>query len=154
MGLRDIVIRTKTIEVEATSFEVRGLSMNDVMVAASDYGPQLSLVFSKMQTGELETTDIKSAILDLSKEFPEVLAALICLAADDYAPDMVAKMRRVPMTVTTEALEAIFHLTFASEADVKKLVESLSRMITAGSGALTKALGPTSETGTGVSAAA
>lgn len=154
MGLRDIVIRTKTISVEDTTFEVRGVSMNDLMVAASDYGPQLSLIFTKLQSGSLDTTDVKSAILGLLREFPEVLAAVICLAADDYEPAMVKKMCRVPMGVTVEALEAIFGLTFASEADVKKLMESLTRMMAAGSGALTVALGPTSGTGIGASAAA
>ena len=155
MRLRDIVIQTTTIPVgETTSFEVRGISMNDLMVAASDYGPQLGVVFGKLQSGEIETDDDRSTIMRLSREFPDLLAAIICLAADDYAPEMVAKMRRAPVTVTVDAVEAIFKLTFASEADIKKLMESLTRMIVAGSGALKAASGPTSGTGIGASAAA
>lgn len=153
MGLRDIVIKTKTIKAEGASFEVRGVSMNDLMVAASDYGPQLGLVFTKLKTGEIQAEDVRSSIIALAKEFPELLAAIICLAADDYEPEMVEKLKKVPIGVTADALEAVFSLTFASEADVKKLVESLTRMIAAGSGALTQALGPTSGTGIGASAA-
>lgn len=154
MGLRDIVIRTKTIPVDKTSFEVRGLSMSDVMIAALDYGPQLSMVFTKLKSGEIETTDIRTSVLALSREFPDLLSALICMAADDYDPVMVAKMRRVPITVTVEACEAIFELTFTSEAEVKKLLESLTRMIAAGSGTLATLVGQTSETGIGDSVAA
>lgn len=154
MGLRDIVIRTKTIEVGDTTFEVRGLSMSDVMIAALDYGPQLSIVFAKLKSGDVDTSDIRQTILELSREFPDILSAIICMAADDYDPEMVAKMRKVPMNVTVEAAEAIFELTFASEAEVKKLLESLTRILAAGSGTLMMTLGQTSETGTGVSAAA
>lgn len=154
MGLRDIVIATKTIPAGGTSFEVRGLSMNDLMLVVTEYGPQMTLVFSRLQAGEIQGEDIKSTIVNMSREFPDLLAAVICLAADDYDPEMVAKMKKVPLTVTTEAAEEIFKLTFASEAEVKKFIESLTRMIAAGSGALTTALGQTSETGIGASAAA
>lgn len=149
MGLRDIVIRTKTITAGEATFEVRGLSMSDVMIAALDYGPQLSMVFSKLKSGEVEAVDIRSTVLELSKEFPDVMAAIICMAADDYDPVMVAKLRRVPITVTVEACEAIFELTFTSEAEVKKLLESLTRIIATGSGTLATLVGQTSETGTG-----
>lgn len=154
MGLRDIVIRTKTVTVQDQSFEVRGISMSDVMIAVSDYGPQLSLCFEQFRRGDIETTDIKAALLGLSREFPELLAAIICMASDDYDPALVKKVAKLPLSATTEALEAIFGLTFASEAEVKKFMESLTRMITAGSGALTTVRGPSSETGTGGSVAA
>lgn len=149
MGLRDIVILTKTIPAGDTTFEVRGLSAHDLIIAASDFGPQLTIVFTKLKSGEIVADDLKSAVMSVSKEFPELLAALICLAADDYDPVMVNKMKKVPIGVTTEAVEAIFGLTFRGEAEVKKLMESLARMIAAGSEALTTALGPTSGIGTG-----
>lgn len=154
MGLRDIVIQTKTITAGAATFEVRGLSMNDLMMVVTEYGPQMTLVFNRLQQGDIQGDDIKGTIVNMSREFPDLLAAVICLAADEYDPEMVAKMKKVPLGVTTEAAEEIFKLTFTSEAEVKKFIESLSRMIAAGSGALTQALGPTSPTGTGVSVAA
>lgn len=149
MGLRNIVIRTTTIPAGDATFEVRGLSAHDLLIAASDYGPQLSILFGKLKAGEIDRSDLRSAVVDVSKEFPELLSGLICLAADDYDPKMVQKMKRVPMGVTAEAAEAIFKLTFTSEADVKKFMESLTRMIAAGSEALTTARGQHSETGTG-----
>lgn len=154
MGLRDVVIKTKTIPAGDTTFEVRGISMTDVIIAASDYGPQLTLVFQKLKSGEIESDGIKEALMGLAREFPELLAALVCMASDEYDEAMVAKVQKFPPTVTLEALEAIFSLTFASEAEVKKFIESLTRMIAAGSGALTTALGQPSQIGTGDSVAA
>ena len=153
MGLRDIVIQTKTITVDSATFEVRGLSMHDLMIVAADYGPQLSLVFTQLKSGEIERDDLRSAVVEVAKEFPELLAGIICLAADDYEPELVAKMSRVRMSVTAEAVEEIFKLTFKGEAEIKKLMESLTRMIAAGSGTLSTALGQTSETGIGASVA-
>jgi hypothetical protein len=72
---------------------------------------------------------------------PEVAAAVIALASDDYAPETVAVAKQLPFNTQVELVEAIFHETFHSEADVKKLIASLTKMITAASGALTE-IGP------------
>lgn len=153
MSAFDLFIPTRTIDFRGQNFEVRGIAMPDVMMAVKDYGPQLATLFAKVQSGELETTDVRGAVVELAQELPDVIAAIIALAADAYTPERVAVFRKLPVPVQAEAIEAVFHETFASEADVKKLMESLNRMLAAGSGALAMMNAPASTSGTGGSVA-
>lgn len=142
MGLRSIVIARRTVPVGADqSFDVRGLSVIDIMQIVGDYGPQMSLTFAslveKKNDGEpLTSSLIRSRIKDIAREFPDLLAALIALASDDYDSDMVAKVKQLPMMAQIDAMEAIFGLTFQSEGDVEKLITSLTKGMVAATGAL------------------
>lgn len=141
MGLRNIVIHRETIAVDdVQSFEVRGISLFDIMRVIGDYGPQMSLAFGKITNREegtrLEPATVKSRISDLAQEFPELLAATVALACDDYSPEAMKITKQLPMTVQIAAIETIFALTFRSEAEVGKLVESLVRAMAATTGAL------------------
>lgn len=137
MGLRDITIHRTTIEYREQSISVRGISVTDIMIAAQEYGPQLALIFGKATSGEL-TGDIKTHLAGFVKDLPDVTAAVIALASDDYDPDTVKIAKQLPFNTQVELIEAIFNETFHSEAEVKKLIASLTRMITAASGALTE----------------
>lgn len=151
MGLRSITIHRTTVKYREDTIELRGISAPDLMTAMRDFAPQMAVVFAQVTSGEAGA-DIKSAIMNLSKEFPELLAATIALASDEYDPESVQTALNLPFNVQIECLEAIFAETFTSEADVKKLVESLSRIIAATSGALEMNLGPLSSAlGTGAS---
>lgn len=152
MGLRDITIHRTTIKYRDQKIEVRGIAAADIMVAAQDYGPEIAIIFGKVQSGDFGG-DIKSAIVKMTRELPEMAGAVIALASDDYAPETVEVATKLPIPVQIEAIEAIFHETFYSEAEVKKLMESLTRMITAVSGVLTEVMPPlSSPTGIGESA--
>lgn len=149
MGLRDITIHRTSVPYRDQTLEVRGISGADLMVAAQDYGPQIAVVFGKIQSGEFGG-DVKSTIMKVSRDVPEVAGAIIALASDDYTPETVKIATQLPLPIQVEALEAVFHETFYSEADVKKLIESLTRMITAVSGVLTETMPPlASRTGIG-----
>lgn len=137
MGLRDIKIPRTTVKYAGTDLQLRGISFSDVMEVANTYGPQAAMVFGKLQSGQsLESADVRAIIGSLAKEVPEMVAALIALATDEYTEDTVAIAMKIPFNVQIECLEAIFHRTFESEADVKKLVESLTRMAIGTSGVL------------------
>lgn len=141
MGLRNISIARKSIRVDdKQSFDVRGLSLTDVMAAMADYGPQMALAFSKIsekgQGSKFDSATIKARIRDLAGEFPDLLAAVIALGADDYAPETVKTTKTLPLLVQIQAIEAIFGLTFQSEGDVGKFMESLTRGLVAATGAL------------------
>jgi len=152
MGLRDITIHRTTVTYRDQEIAVRGISANDLMLAAQDYGPQIALIFGKVTGDGGFTGDVKQAIMSFTREMPEVLGATIALASDDYTPETVEIATTLPFNVQTELVEAIFHETFYSEAEVKKLIESLRRMIAAVSGVLTEATQPlTSEVGIGES---
>lgn len=148
MGLRDITIHRTTVNYREHEITVRGISTSDLMIAAQDYGPEIALIFGKVTSGEFEG-DTKKAIAAFTREMPEVIAAAIALASDDYTPETVKIAASLPLNVQIEAVEAIFHETFYSEADVEKLIESLTRMITAASGVLTQMTPLASEIGIG-----
>lgn len=155
MAISDILIPTKTITAGSASFEVRGLSVNDLMLVATEYGPMMSLAFDRLKAGDVEGESIKELIISLCKEFPDMAAALVCLAADEFDNDTIAKMKKVALPITVEALEAIFGLTFASEAELKKFIESLTRGLSLVSGTLDQTTTPQpSLNGIGASAAA
>lgn len=142
MGLRDLVIARKKIPVDHNqSFEVRGISLTDVMLALGDYGPQMSIVFAKIAerrtAGEpLDNTTIRNAIREVASEFPDLFAAVIALAADDYSPEGIRVVKSLPMMAQVEAIEATFMLTFQSEGDVVKFIEALTRALVSATGAL------------------
>ena len=155
MGLRDIGIPRTEIEVGSDSFSVRGLTISDITKAAFDYGPQMSILFGRVQSEEnLTTENIRHAVASLGAEFPDMVAAAIALASDDYSKEVIKIAASLPMPKQAETIEAIFVLTFTSEAEVKKLIELLARMILGVSGALTEMRLSASEIGIGESAAA
>lgn len=153
MGLRDIGIPRAEIEVGKSAFSVRGITLADITQAAVDYGPQMALLFGRLQNGEnLSEASIRRLVLSLGSEFPGLLAAVIALASDDYTKETVEIAAALPLPKQAEAIEEIFKLTFTSEADVKKLIESLARMIVGVSGALMEMKASASEIGIGESA--
>ena len=137
MGLRDITIHRTTVKYRDQEIAVRGISGSDLMAAAQDYGPELALIFGKVTNGEFEG-NTKQAIVTFVRDMPNVVGAAIALACDEYDDDMVKLAQQLPAPVQIELAEAIFNETFYSEAEVKKLIESLRRMITAVSGVLTE----------------
>lgn len=150
MGLRDVIISKTTVNYREQSFDLRGISATDVMLAAQDYGPQMALAFAKVTAGDA-IDDTQALILDVVKELPELVAAVIAMAADDYDPKVVKIAKSLPFNTQVECVEAIFSETFYNEAEVKKLIESLTRMIAAISGALTDVTPQLSAIGTGLS---
>lgn len=156
MGLRNIVIRRETIVLnDGQSFEVRGISLFDIMSVLNDYGPKMALVFGKVVEqrlqgeGLFDNAGVRKIITDLSGEFPDVLAAAIALASDDYTPESVKVAKQLTLLKQLEAVEKIVGLTFESEGDVKKLVESLTQMVVAATGTLGMATNSLSPTGIG-----
>ena len=146
MGLRNIVIARRRIDLgDNQAFEVRGISLFDIMSVLNDYGPQMALMFGKVmaqkaEQGGLDNAAVRKAISDVSGEFPDVLAAAIALASDDYTPETIEIAKQLPMMSQIATVEAIFALTFKSEGDVKKLIESLTEMMVAATGTLKTAM--------------
>lgn len=150
MGLRDIQIHTTKVAYNGQTIEVRGISGGDIMLAAQDYGPQMLLAFNQLRNGE-DIADTKQLIAQVGNELPELMAAVIALACDDYSPEGQEIARKLPAPLQAEIMEAIYADTFYNEAKVKKLLESLTKALAAISGALTEVKLPTSELGIGES---
>lgn len=136
MGLRNIVVPRTTVEVsEGQTIAVRGISLFDIMSVLGEYGPQMSLMFSKITEGRepgqrFDNATVAKHIRELAREFPDVMAAAIALACDDYSPEGMAVAKTLPLTAQLETLDAIFRQTFRSEGDVGKLLGLLIRAAT------------------------
>lgn len=153
MPLKNITIPYETVPVGEGEISVRGISLSDLMTVIHVYGPQASMIFSRIQKADsLQTSDVRGLIASLASEFPDMFAAAIALAADEYDADTIQTLKKIPFQKQIELIETIFRLTFSSEGEIKKLLESLNRMLVEVSGALTTVTLP-SATGTGESAA-
>ena len=141
------------------SIEVRGITVADVMQAAHKYGPQLVVAFGKIWSNggkSLQEADVRNLIWEVSTEFPDVLAAVLAMAADEYNEAGIVLMRRLPMDKQAEVMKAVFGLSFASEGSLEKLVALMVEWL----GEVRQAMEAvtlvrqTSSTGIGASAAA
>ena len=166
MGLRDYKPRTTKIvtdDGQGAELELRGLSVEDLTTLAATLGPQMAMLFSSAMKQahdaqdnpeDLENFDISLAIVSALKDVPELVAACIALASDDYTEETVSLARRLPVPDQVAAIEAIFALTFRSESEVKKLMESVSHAVEKLALTLTEARLPLSRIGIGDSEAA
>ena len=145
MGLRDIIIQRTTVELaDGQSFDVRGLAAMDVMALVHTHGKALALAFGEiMSRGKGKPVNellVREMLASVGSDFPEVLAATIALASDAYDEQGILTASQLPMLAQINAATAIFHLSFTSETEIKKLVESLAGAITAISASLTTPL--------------
>lgn len=144
-SLKSIKIKREAVDLgDGQSFDVRAVSTNDLMILVAEHGSTLGLLFGKLSSGAREpgslTTDtVKQLIFDLAREFPGIAAEVIALASDAYDPEGIKLAGDLPLPSQVDAIEKVFRLTFSSEGDVKKFVESLTRMLVGVSGALTNA---------------
>jgi hypothetical protein len=129
MGLRTLRLPSTEIKVPGgDSFAVRGLSLTDISILATKHGAALSMLFERYITRSAEGLQpaemvaVGKTILELA---PEAAIEGIALAADE--PDAVDVVRKLPFPVQVEALEAMVAHTFASEAEIKKVVETVTR---------------------------
>ncbi|HRJ64404.1 hypothetical protein [uncultured Brevundimonas sp.] len=131
MGLRDYELPTMTVNIDAAnSFDVRGIAFEDITRLVNKHGPVCVMIYTKFQQtkGEigLRPESVGQLLSMAMGQFPEAVAELIAMAAGE--PDMAAKVQRLPIGVQLDAIEKIIALTFSGEADVKKLVETVTRM--------------------------
>lgn len=154
MGLSDVVIQRKevTIPGQKATFHVRGLSTADISYVFAEHGAELGILFGKgmqmWKAEELTGLDDMQVLLGSSLEVaPQVVSVLIALAADE--PNEVDTIHKLPATVQIDAMEKIMALTLTSEAEVKKLLESVIRMSTGLTGTVNSLQKTPSDNGTG-----
>ena len=128
MRLRDFQPATKTVN----GITVRGVSVRDMAVLTEAYGPTLIKIF-KMAT-EPEA-DFGGVVSSAAREAPLLVSVLIQMLILDDDPDRenvtdeLAKIDQMNIGMQTELLEGIFHSTFETEADIKKMVEAIAGML-------------------------
>jgi hypothetical protein len=145
MGLRDYELPSETVKIdEKGSFLVRGISFEDISRLVQAHGPVLAMVYAKFTTlkdGEgLRPETLGKLVTSVMDQFPEAVADMIAIAAEER--DQAAKIRRLPVGVQLDAIEKIIRLTFSGEAELKKVVEIVTRMAQGVQGAMTSLNAP------------
>ena len=115
MSLRDLVDRKSQVTGPGgTSFEVRGLSLEDMVMLLESHREALAMIFATPNGTDFE---------ELLKRFPTFVAAAIAYAADE--PDMVDQVRKLPVGVQLRAIEEVWELSSLDVETVGKLAVNM-----------------------------
>lgn len=135
-SLADIAIPTEEVEVaKGVTLTVRGLSFLDVSTIFKDHAAVLDKLYREHVIERREMPPADQLAKALMTEAPDVVAHIIARANDE--PDEYAKVSKLPGITQVNALLAIAALTFHSEEEVKKLLETVIE----GAGVLSNLLG-------------
>jgi len=140
MGLRNFVVRRTEIQLPGgDSFSVRGLGFSDVTRLVALYAPILTKLFSKVvedvRLKTLQPEAIGQMVTEVLTETPEIAYMLIEIASDEPGT-ATTTIPHIGLIAQAEAITAIVELTLLSEAEVKKLVEIITKAASGTAGVL------------------
>jgi len=125
-----------TVTFPGGQMTVRGLSLPDVSVLVALHRDLISDLFQRAASDPAQALTAAAVFGQrLLHESPELAADIIALAADVPGEKRPA-VSRVPFPAQLEALEKIAELTFRTEQDLKKVIETVVRGARAISGSL------------------
>lgn len=114
---------------------VRGLSLADIATLVRSHADLMSDMFSKVAQDPENALSVAAVIgARLLDEAPALAVHAIALAAD--SADRIEDVARIPFPAQIAALETIARLTFATENDLKKVIETVIRTAQGMTGAL------------------
>lgn len=129
MALKDIIAKRR--EIPAPGGETFTVGAIDLTIAiglfASREAEIKSLFDEAQRQGLTKNPDPTQIALMLLKLAPDFVAEAIAWAAGE--PEAAPNVRAFPIGVQIEAIEAIFDLTFEAEGGVKKLGETVVRLL-------------------------
>lgn len=124
-SLSDLRLPTAEVEVPGAglSLTLRGLSTLDVSALMKRHGEALNDVYETNIAGAEDLPAVMQVARSLMETAPLAVAEIIALANE--APDHVETVSKLPLPVQLECLKQIALLTFHSEAEVGKLLETV-----------------------------
>lgn len=120
MSLKDLKLPTANIEIPGGAFTVRGLSPTEIEVLARNHKATLGALFERFMGKASTNSDMTAIIGAIVKDAPELMAHIICLAADE--PDAIDSVLKIPVSIQLTALERIAAFTFTVEGDLGNLM--------------------------------
>jgi len=153
MSIADYEIPTETVPIDAKhSFTVRGVDFSDLSALAYRHGPVLGLLYSRVtklneKGSAFRPEDLGAMLTSSAREFPDLVADLIAVAADE--PDQAKKIRKLRFPVQVDALHKIVGLTLIGEHELKKLLEIVAEAAEATTRAVKLATRPTNSAPSG-----
>lgn len=119
MSLRDLVNRKTRIEHGEHGFEVRGLSLEDVVLLMENHKEALVEIFVAKDGTDFEL---------LLQKFPNFISAAIAYAADEH--DLEEMVRKLPIGIQLRAIQEVWELSSLDVETVGKLANSVLRGVT------------------------
>lgn len=132
MSLADYQPARTTVPFKGGSFDVRGLSADDLGVLLKHHLPDLDKLFELYAEGVDERMAVFGTAqyaIKLVQEAPGLTAHVIALAADE--PERVDQARRLSIPTQVEAIKTIVHLTFDEAGGPKNFFESMKNLVMA-----------------------
>lgn len=159
MGLKQVTIATYTVKAPGSDFAVRAITFAEIAKLATHYAPAAAMVFGDIvkraqdrkgkASANVTTDEVKEIIRAVIPAAPDIVGAVIAMAADEFDDDGVDIANKLPINIQVEALENIFSMTFTSDAELKKLLESITRMLGGVTASVRQMRLPLSELGIG-----
>lgn len=153
--LSGIPILTEVVPIrEGIELEVRGINLADLVALLNAHAPALMKVWDKIKEQEVEFTSdiVKRIVRDMAVEFPDMLAAVIALAANEYNDGGMEVARQLSITNQAAILEAVARLSFHSDSSLEKTVLLVVKALQEATRAVQMARTPLSVDGFGASA--
>lgn len=118
----------RSVAAGATTFNVRGLSLNDAAVLIREHFPDIDALFDLFNGVEnMETEQLQQLAVVLTTNAPGFVANVIALAAGEGSASDAEKL---PASVQLQALFDIGELTFTEVGGVKKSMEVIAALLT------------------------
>jgi hypothetical protein len=130
MSLKKYRPRVETILAGEETVALRGLNVNDVSILLDAHRPmieQMVGLMNDMEQGTSLESRVDRLIVESIQRAPDLVAGIICLAADE--PDAADQAKSLPFAVQVEALVHVFTLTFQETGGLGNFLAVLRRVL-------------------------
>lgn len=113
MALKNYVAKRETIPVGDEPVSIRGLRVSDISVLLEAHKAELFMVYELYNgAGDAPTEESRNSrvLVEMTRVLPDLVAAIIALAADE--PDAVEQAKSLPFPTQIDALSKIAKMTF------------------------------------------
>lgn len=139
MKLSDYVIQREQITLPGKAkdgvkpfFEVRGLCLEDMTFLVQRHlGPitRAAKLWQESREDVLRTGNISNFVMTLARDFPELAAEVISVAADELDEGATAKASRLPIASQIAALSAISRLSMEDAGGLGNLLAEMRQRL-------------------------
>jgi len=126
MPLSDFTPEKRSIQMKGGSFDVGGLSLQDVAILVREHLDDLQALFELFEKGGT-TEQFKALIPTVVTQAPGFVANVIALAAGE--PEGADNAMRLPAPVQIEAVTHVVDLTFGDVGGIKKAMEQVTALL-------------------------
>lgn len=139
MGLSNYKPESRQVVLQGGSFQVEGLSLEDVSVLVREHLPDLEGLFDIFQKANVSaSTDLVPVVQSLVSQAPGFAANLIAIASRE--PDAAANAAKIPFPKQVEIILDIGDLTFKETGGIKKSWELVAALLQRNKPMLSKVL--------------